>query len=269
MKNTVFKFLFSTLVTIFISGCATSTDEGAVGANRRQLMLVGSAEINQAAAQSYEQTKKEAQAKGTLDKNPAQLKRVQTIANKIIPQTGIFRKDALGWQWEVHIITSNDINAYCMPGGKIIFYTGIIEKLNMTDGEIAAVMGHEIAHALREHGRERYSEEIVKQGLFQIGVVTNVLNPNYVGALDMLSNLAVTLPHGRGQETEADTVGVELMARAGYNPEEALSLWKKMGSNGGSKPPEILSTHPADGTRLNHIASLLPKVMPLYQATKK
>jgi Zn-dependent protease with chaperone function len=273
MKKTFSTFIFSALMTTLISGCATSTDEGAVGANRKQFLLSSSAEINQAAAQSYEQTKKEAQAKGILDKNPAQLKRVQAIANKLIPQTSVFRKDALGWQWEVHVITSPDINAYCMPGGKIIFYTGIIEKLNMTDGEIAAVMGHEIAHALREHGRERYSEEIAKQTALQISVAANLINPNYVGAINMFAQIAVSLPHSRGQETEADTVGVELMARAGYNPEEALSLWKKMSAaSGGSNADFIknmMSTHPTDTTRLNHIASLLPKVMPLYQAAKK
>lgn len=268
MKNPV-NFLFYILLAFIISSCASTTEQGATGVKRSQLMLVSSDEINQASAASYEQTKKDAQTKKILDINQDQVRRVNTVAQKIIPQTAVFRQDATKWNWEVHVISSKELNAYCMPGGKIVFYSGIIETLKLTDGEIAAIMGHEIAHALREHGRERMSEEMIKQQGLQLLVIAGGVKEAYAGAIDALTNVMISLPHGRGQESEADVIGTELMARAGYNPEEALSLWRKMGAMGGQKPPEILSTHPSDEKRLEHIASLLPKVMPLYEKTQR
>ncbi|MBC7466119.1 MAG: M48 family metallopeptidase, partial [Bdellovibrio sp.] len=247
-------------------------EQGEVGVNRQQFLNgVSSEEVITMSTQSYEQVKKEAQAKGNLDKNAAQLQRVQKIANKLIPQTTAFRKDATAWKWEVHVITSDEINAWCMPGGKIAFYTGILEKLNLTDAEIAAVMGHEISHALREHGRERMAQDVWKQKILAGGAVLlesqNIKNSNYYLAAANLATTFFSLKYGRTQETEADDMGIELMARAGYNPEEAVNLWKKMAAQSSGKPPEILSTHPADATRIANIQSLLPRVMPLYQKT--
>lgn len=257
----------SLLPLFFLFACASTTDEGTVGVKRRQWFAVSDQQIVQMSAQSYEQTKQEAASKGVLDKNTVEVQRVQNIMRRLIPPTAIFRKDAPAWAWESHVVTSDEMNAYCMPGGKIIFYTGIIQKLKLTDAEVAAIMGHEIAHALREHGRERMSEELVQQAGLQILVATGNLDPRYAGALAAVTNIVVNLRHSRDQETEADTIGVELMARAGYDPREAVTLWQKMSSNGGAKPPAMLSTHPTDESRIQNIQSLIPKVLPLYQAS--
>ncbi len=263
VKLAYFVFLMVGLSVGF--GCASSTETGEVGIERRQLLLVPNEQIVALSIEGYEKTKEEARKKNALDTNPQQVARVNAVAQRLIPFTAVFRAEAPTWPWEVHVITSPELNAYCMPGGKIMFYSTIIEKLSLTDAELAAIMGHEIAHALREHGRERMSEELIKNIGLEALVATGKLDPKYAGAVNAVTTVAVSLPHGRGQETEADVIGVELMARAGYNPEAAVSLWKKMAAVGGAKPPAFLSTHPADSERIKNLESLLPKVRPLYQ----
>ncbi len=250
-----------------LTGCSSTTQLGATGVDRRQFMLVSSDQVNAASTQQYQQVIAQARQKGVLDNNPAQVARLRNIANRLIAQTPRFRADLKGWQWEVHLIDSDQLNASCMPGGKILFYSGIINRLSLTDDEIAAIMGHEISHALREHGRERASRDMA-QGL-GIGILAAAvgLSDGATQAVGMATQLGLDLPHSRSQEAEADTLGLELMARAGYNPQSALSLWQKMGAANKSAPPKFLSTHPPTAERYAHIQALLPRVMPLYQAT--
>lgn len=265
MKILVLTILSGLLSGALLSSCASTTEQGAVGVERRQLLLVSAEQVDAMAAEGYEGMKADAKKKGTLDRDAKLLQRVHAITDRLIPQTRVFRSDAPSWKWETHIIHEDTINAFCMPGGKMMVYSGIIEKLKLTDGELAAIMGHEIAHALREHGRERVSEQALQQGGLQILVGTGKLDPKYAEAAAGVTNILISMPHGRKQESEADRIGVELMARAGYDPREAMSLWRKMSQAGGSKPPEFLSTHPSDDRRLRDIEALLPTVMPLYQ----
>lgn len=252
-------FLFFVL-TANLVGCVSSTESGQVGVDRRQWLLVPEREIIAASEKSYQQVLAEAREKNLLDRDQRQVARVSAIAGRLIPQSAVFRKEAPGWNWETHIITSDEINAWCMPGGKIVFYTGILEKLKLTDDEVAAVMGHEIAHALREHGRERMSQELLQQFGLDFWMQFRKEDRKYLPLVQAFRTVFFTLRHGREQELEADEVGLELMARAGYNPEGALTLWKKMGASSGGKMPEILSTHPSDENRLKNLAALLPRV---------
>jgi predicted Zn-dependent protease len=249
-----------------LCGCETvqTTQSGVVGVERKQSMssLVSASQMDRSAADAYAQVLSDAGKKNQLDRDPAQVARVRGIANRLIPSTAAFRADAPGWKWEVNVISSQEVNAWCMPGGKIAVYTGLITKLNITDDELAAVMGHEIAHALREHGRERASEQMVQQlGVTVLGVA---LGDAGAQLTQTVLDVTLSLPHSRTHETEADRIGVELAARSGYDPRAAVSLWQKMGKLGGSKPPEFLSTHPSDQTRTRDVQSYADRVLPLY-----
>ena len=212
------------LAAIALGACATTTEEGTVGVQRSQLLLVSSAEMDQAAAAQYQQLIQSATPKGAVNHDPKQVERVRRIANRLIPQTAVFRKDALDWKWEVNVLTSPEVNAWCMPGGKIAVYTGLIEKLQITDDELAAVMGHEISHALREHGRERASQQLATQmGASAVGAVLGI-GQTGTDLAGLAGQVTYLLPYSRIHETEADRMGVELAARAGYDPRAAITL---------------------------------------------
>ena len=254
----------------FLSGCQTvdTTQAGVVGVDRDQRMMVSSEEVDAGSKKAYAQMMAEAQKKGVLDKDAAMLKRVQDITKRLIPHTAVFRPDAVKWAWEVHVISIDEVNAWCMPGGKMAMYTGLIQKLNATDDEIAAVMGHEIGHALREHARERMSRQMGTQlGVGLIGALFGIGELGQ-GIAGQVANVTLNLPKSREAETEADRIGVELAARAGFDPNAAVSLWEKMGKLAGGQPPKWLSTHPPHGDRISDLRAYAAKVMPLYAAAK-
>lgn len=271
MKSTVPSLLAALAAALAVAGCATvrTTQAGAVGVERKQTMLVSSKEVDQAASQQYSQLAAQARQKGLLNRDPAQVERVRAIASRLIAQTGHFRSDATGWRWEVNVITSSQLNAFCMPGGKIAVYTGLIEKLKLSDAELAAVMGHEIAHALREHGRERVSQQMATNAAVAIGAA--VLGVGDAGASlgNLIAQVTFTLPNSRTHEVEADRIGVELTARAGYDPRGAVTVWQKMAQADGSGPPQFLSTHPSPENRIKDLETYAQRVMPLYEAAKR
>lgn len=270
-KSLAVKHILLTGVLLTLTACQTvqTTQGGVVGVNRQQMMTVSSAEIEQAAATEYAQLVAEERRKGALDRNPAQYNRVRAIATRLIQQTPVFRPDAQQWNWEVHVFTSPEINAWCMPGGKIAVYSGLIDKLHITDDELAAVMGHEMAHALREHARERASEQaIAGLGISVVSAIAGLGDTGQKGMEYAYMGL-LGLPNSRRHETEADRIGVELAARAGYNPQAAVTLWQKMGSAGGAEPIKFLSTHPSHEDRLRDLTDYSQRVMPLYEQARK
>jgi predicted Zn-dependent protease len=257
------------LSLVVLGGCTTTTAGGAVGADRSQLLLVSSEQLDQMAAESYAKAKSDASGEGVLNENRAMLKRVRSIASRLETQTKVFRADAPAWKWEVNVIASDELNAFCMPGGKIMVYSGIITQLDLTDAELANVLGHEIAHALREHVREQMSQAMVAQGAIGVGAAVFGLGDASTDAAGMGYQALLATRFSRTDESEADRIGLELAARAGYDPHAGITLWQKMTSaSQGGKPPEFLSSHPADASRVEQIQELLPTVTPLYRAAE-
>ena len=258
-------FVLAALLALPASAREEPAKEGVnVGKTSSFTKLVPAEQVEAGSAQQYQQMLRQAAQQKALapDDNP-QVRRLRAIAQKILPFTTKWNPRAEKWNWEVNLIGSKQINAFCMPGGKIAFYTGILDTLKMTDDEVAMVMGHEVAHALREHARERMG----KQAATNIGanVLSSVLGLGNAGnaVLGASANL-LTLKFSRDDETEADTVGLELAARAGYDPRAGITLWRKMQAANKGAPPQWLSTHPASDSRIKEIEKHLPEVMPLY-----
>lgn len=257
------------LSTFFLWSCETTTAPGAIGVQRKQLLLVSSQELDQMAVEGYNALLTNARDEGVLNRDSEMLQRVRAIAARLEPQTRFFRTDAPSWNWEVNIIQSDDLNAFCMPGGKIMFYSGLIQKLALSDAEIAVIMGHEIAHALREHSREHMSQALAAQTAIGIGAAVLGLGQASADLAATGYQALIATQFSRADETEADRMGLELSARAGYDPRAGIALWQKMmNANQGGRPPELLSTHPTDSNRIRELESLLPTVMPLYTAAQ-
>ena len=200
--------------------------------------------------------------------NDPQVQRVRAVAQRIMPFAAKWNTRASTWKWEINLLKSNQINAFCMPGGKIAFYSGIIENLKLSDDEIAIVMGHEMSHALREHSRAR----LAQQAATNIGasLLSRIFGFGDAGnAVLSASASLIGLRFSRDDETEADAVGLELAARAGYDPRAGITLWQKMQTSRSGGPPQWLSSHPADGDRVAEIQRHLPEVMPLYEAARR
>ncbi|GAA5161335.1 M48 family metallopeptidase [Viridibacterium curvum] len=263
-------------VMLMTTACQTvqTTQPGVVGVTRQQ-RIMGSLEnesqqMNKESALAYTTTLQSAAKKGELNPDKAQTERVRAIANKLIPHVVVFRPEAKNWAWEVNVLASKDVNAWCMPGGKIAVFTGLIETLRVTDDELAAVMGHEISHALREHALERQPRVMAAQvGGVLLSVGSAALGFELPPELAQSASMAaIALPNSREQESEADRMGLELAARAGYDPSGAVTLWQKMAKLGGNAPPKILSSHPPSEERQADLKATVPLVMPLYEKAR-
>lgn len=231
--------------------------------------LVPADELEGAATQQYAELLAEAKGKGALaPSSSSQLQRLRSIATRLVPQAAQWNERSRQWRWEVNLISSKQINAFCMPGGKIAFYTGILDQLKLSDDEAAMIMGHEMAHALREHARARIAKSQGTGTLLSLGA--QLLGLGQLG--DMAAGIGtqlLTLRFSRDDETDADLVGLEMAARGGYQPQASVSLWEKMAqSGGGAGGPSFLSTHPSGSDRIQQLQRNVPKVQGLYQRAR-
>jgi predicted Zn-dependent protease len=254
--------MLALLAALLVAACATSPT------GRKQLMLVSEQQAISASRQAYVQEIGKAKQEGKLVTDPRLLKRVEVITARLVAQAVQVRPDSASWEWSVQVIDDpKTVNAWCMAGGRMAIYTGLIQQVDPTDDELAQVMGHEIAHALANHTAERMSVAMASSaGVIAAGILADNSWAAMASAA-VAAKLAIGLPNSRTAETEADRIGIELAAKAGYDPRAAVTLWQKMGAVGGGKaPPAFLSTHPGDEQRKERLGQLAPKMMPYYQA---
>jgi len=261
MKKTLFALAFALLT---LCSCQTNPVTG-----RQQLMLVSEEVAITESKQAYAAMLQPLEKKGQIDNNPTVSSRVRTITGKLIAQAIKYRPETQSWEWSVKVIDDpKTVNAWCMAGGRMAIYTGLIDQLKATDDELAQVMGHEISHALAKHTAERMSRAMAMQ--MGLGVLAATQQSSRYGDLtlsgaQMAAVVALELPNSREAETEADRIGIELAAKAGYDPKAAISLWDKMAKvGGGSSSFDFLSTHPAPQKRMETLAALVPQMMPYY-----
>jgi predicted Zn-dependent protease len=264
-------FLFS--LVVLLGACSSSSRQGPidgvkVGDSSSLKDMVPASQLEASAARQYNAMKQKAAEKNALapDNHP-QVIRLRAISKKILPHAYAWNPESQAWKWEVNLFISDQVNAFCMPGGKIAFYTGIIEKLKLNDDEVATVMGHEIAHALREHARDR----IAKAQLSNLGasVLSSALGLGNLGGQALGQGLQILgLSFSRADERDADLVGMDIAARAGYDPRAGISLWQKMGQLSKDKQPEWLSTHPSGDSRIYEIQRNINEALFLYARAK-
>jgi len=255
------RFTALLLATALLAACATSPT------GRKQLMLVSEDMAIQSSAQAYVQQVGELRKEGKLSSDRALVRRVEGVTEKLVAQAIALRPDSADWKWSVAVIDDPEtVNAWCMAGGRMAIYTGLIQQIDPTDDELAQVMGHEIGHALANHTAERMSVAMATSiGVATVGIASENKGAAMAGAAAAAA-LAVTLPNSRTAETEADRIGIELAAKAGYDPAAAVTLWRKMNSLPGGQPPEFLSTHPNPANREKALAALGPQMDPYFEA---
>lgn len=255
MKKQLKSFAFAVLAGAVITSCADS------------------ASINQEAASSYTQEMGKIRSQGAIDTTSNTAKRIHHVFNKMVPYANQENETGLKFNWQINVIKSKELNAWAMPGGKMAFYTGLVDTLQLNDNEIAVVMGHEMAHALKEHGKAKANFGTMSAIAGAIGgtALSVVVGADVTDLVTLTKDFALDKPYSRSAETEADEVGLMLMARSGYNPQVAPGLWQKMAkASGGSKGAldVLASTHPSDESRQENLQRLLPEAMELYKAAK-
>lgn len=257
------KFILPVLLVLpVLAGCATNPVTG-----RSQLMLVSGQEAVTSSYQAYSAMTASLQQQSKINRDAAKLARIRAITGRLIPQAFAWRSDAARWKWEVNVIDSPEVNAFCMAGGKMAIYSGFFDKMNPSDDELAQVMAHEIAHALSDHTREKMSMAMASDlgvQLIAAGAQTSAGQTQMAHALALY---VIQMPNSRVAESEADRIGIELAARAGFNPDAAISLWQKM-SRLGDGTPEWLSTHPSHQSRIAELSRLAPQMEPLYREAR-
>jgi predicted Zn-dependent protease len=255
------KLSITAVLALAVTACATSPT------GRRQLMLVSEQQAIGASRQAYVQEMGKYQQQGKLVTDPRVVNRVQVITEKLVAQAIKMRPDSANWQWSVQVIDEpKTVNAWCMAGGRMAIYTGLLQKVDPTDDELAQVMGHEIAHALANHTAERMSVAMASQaGVLAVGILSDKPMQSMAAAA-VAAKVAVELPNSRTSESEADRIGIELAAKAGYDPAASVTLWQKMAAVGGDGPPAFLSTHPTDAQRQQRLGTLVPQMQPYYKA---
>lgn len=257
----------SCITAVLLGGCAHSTSTGTIGIDRQQLLIVPAEALAKEADLAFSKLQTDETRAGKLITSGPEYARLDAIAKRIIKQTSVYRADALSWAWQLALIDRDVVNAFVMPNGKITFYTGIIRKLKLTDDEIAAIMGHEVAHALREHSREKASQKLTSDVLLSVAASTSKKADSVSALGGLVSNGLFLLPNSRNMEAESDIMGIELAARAGYDPRAAISVWKKMIAleSGSSATPAFLSTHPTHEDRIANLETKMALAMPLYE----